>query len=380
MMTMSDGAMPKGDGVTPLPDGTPMAGVATTWSRRPSTAIRRGPGLLVLGLLAACTAGDGSNGAAGTAGEESGFETPPPPVREEWRPLIGEYARAGDTLSILEDGGELVLRRWGGARQTLSPAAEAAFVGGGDTVSVLREGGRVAGIAVGDRSFERLALGAVDGGTFRITPIRPPAELRAEALAASPPDEEGAFRPSDLVELVSLDPTIALDIRYATTNNFMGEVFYSEPRAFLQRPAAEALVRAHRWLGEHGYGLLIHDGYRPWYVTKMFWDATPEELRIFVADPASGSRHNRGCAVDLTLYDLGTGEPVTMTGGYDEMSPRSFPDYPGGTDRQRWHRELLRQAMEAQGFEVYEAEWWHFDYRDWRSYRIGNQRFEELGG
>jgi D-alanyl-D-alanine dipeptidase len=111
----------------------------------------------------------------------------------------------------------------------------------------------------------------------------------------------------------------------------------------------------------------------------MFWDATPEELRVFVANPATGSRHNRGCAVDLTLYDLETGTPVTMTGGYDEMSPRSYPDYPGGTDRQRWHRELLREAMEAQGFTVYEAEWWHFDYNDWPSYRIGNEKFEQLG-
>ncbi|MHC4821258.1 MAG: M15 family metallopeptidase, partial [Planctomycetota bacterium] len=179
--------------------------------------------------------------------------------------------------------------------------------------------------------------------------------------------------------LVTLDSTIALDIRYASTNNFMGEVFYSAPRAFLQRPAAEALVRAHEWLGELGYGLLIHDGYRPWYVTKMFWDATPEDLKVFVANPENGSRHNRGAAIDLTLYDLESGEPILMPGGYDEFSPRSFPDYPGGTSRQRWHRELLREAMEAQGFAVYEAEWWHFDHGDWRRYRIGNERFEELG-
>ena len=150
--------------------------------------------------------------------------------------------------------------------------------------------------------------------------------------------------------------------------------------AFLQRPAAEALVRANEWLHMQGYGLLVHDGYRPWYVTKMFWEATPEPLRIFVADPASGSRHNRGCAVDLTLFDLETGEPIEMTGGYDEMSPRSFPNYPGGTTRQRWHRELLRAAMEVQGFAVYEAEWWHFDYKDWRRYCIGNERFEAIGG
>ena len=106
--------------------------------------------------------------------------------------------------------------------------------------------------------------------------------------------------------------------------------------------------------------------------------ATPPENRHFVADPSQGSRHNRGAAVDLTLYDLKTGAPVEMVGGYDEFSERSYPDYPGGTSRQRWHRELLRHAMEDVGFTVYEAEWWHFDYKDWKQYPIGNQGFDEL--
>jgi serine beta-lactamase-like protein LACTB len=110
----------------------------------------------------------------------------------------------------------------------------------------------------------------------------------------------------------------------------------------------------------------------------MFWDATPEKFHMFVADPSKGSRHNRGCAVDLTLYDLKTGKPVQMVSGYDEFSDRAYPNYLGGTSRQRWHRELLRRAMEDAGFSVYEAEWWHFDFKDWRSYRIGNQNFEEL--
>jgi D-alanyl-D-alanine dipeptidase len=110
----------------------------------------------------------------------------------------------------------------------------------------------------------------------------------------------------------------------------------------------------------------------------MFWDGTPADKHVFVADPAQGSRHNRGCAVDLTLYDLATGAPIRMTGGYDEMTDRSYPLYPGGTTLQRWHRDLLRHAMEAQGFRVYEAEWWHFDYNDWRSYPIGNLTFERL--
>ena len=110
----------------------------------------------------------------------------------------------------------------------------------------------------------------------------------------------------------------------------------------------------------------------------MFWDATPDSLKIFVADPAVGSHHNRGCAVDLTLYDLRSGEPVPMVGGYDEFSPRSFADYPGGTSLQRWDRALLRRAMEAQGFTVYDAEWWHFDFRDWARYPVLNLTFEQL--
>jgi D-alanyl-D-alanine dipeptidase len=205
------------------------------------------------------------------------------------------------------------------------------------------------------------------------------AELRTQALAAPPPHEDASFRKPDLVELAALDASIHLDIRYATANDFLGTPVYSQARAFLQRPAAEALVRVQQKLKRLGYGLLIHDGYRPWYVTKLFWDATPPEGKIFVADPAQGSRHNRGCAVDLTLYDLATGKPIEMPGTYDEMSPRSYPDYPGGTSLERWHRDLLRRGMESEGFTVYEAEWWHFDYKDWKEYPILNVPFEKLG-
>jgi D-alanyl-D-alanine dipeptidase len=154
---------------------------------------------------------------------------------------------------------------------------------------------------------------------------------------------------------------------------------YSQARAFLQRPAAEALVRANHALHSKGYGLLIYDGYRPWYVTKMFWDATPVDKKIFVADPKDGSRHNRGCAVDLTLYDMKTGAAVKMPSGYDEMSERAYADYPGGTSPERECRAILRAAMEKEGFTVYPQEWWHFDYKDWKHYAISNLRFEDLG-
>src|SRR5205085_2279916 len=224
-----------------------------------------------------------------------------------------------------------------------------------------------------------LALAAQQtDSTFRITPVRPVEELRKEALSAQPPREDGPFRKPELVELKELDPKIKLDIRYASTNNFLSTPMYSQARAFLQRPAAEALLRASRKLNSLGYGLLIHDAYRPWYVTKMFWDATPDDKKIFVADPKEGSRHNRGCAVDLSLYDLAAGKPIEMVGVYDEMSERSYAGYPGGTSLQRWHRELLRHAMEEEGFQVYSFEWWHFDYKDWRQYPILNLTFEQI--
>jgi len=216
-------------------------------------------------------------------------------------------------------------------------------------------------------------------GVMHIEPVRPVAELLPVALAAAPPVEHGDFRPPDLVEITRVDPSIRLDIRYATRRNFLGTPLYSQARAFLQRPAAEALARVQRSLAGEGYGLLVHDGYRPWYVTRIFWDATPARDHNFVADPAAGSKHNRGCAVDLTLFDLKTGEAVQMPSVYDETSERATADYPGGTAEQRRLRGLLRRHMEAEGFTVLHDEWWHFDYRDWKSYAIQNVRFEEIG-
>ena len=188
--------------------------------------------------------------------------------------------------------------------------------------------------------------------------------------AAAQPAETGDFRAPDLVELVRLDPSIHLDIRYATTGNFTGRRLYTEARAFLQRPAAEALVRANRALKARGYGLLIFDGYRPWSVTKLFWEVTPPDKHKFVADPQKGSRHNRGCAVDVGLYDLRSGKEVAMPSAFDEMSDRAAADYKGGTTEQRRARALLRQTLEKEGFSVNPDEWWHFDYQDSPLYRI----------
>lgn len=202
----------------------------------------------------------------------------------------------------------------------------------------------------------------------------------ATAPSAGPPKEPGPFRAADLVEIVKLDPTIHLDVRYATPNNFTGRPVYREARAFLQRPAAEALVRVSRALAPKGYGLLVFDGYRPWSVTKLFWDITPQDKRDrgFVANPAKGSKHNRGAAVDLSMYELATGREVMMPSPYDEFSDRAAPDYAGGTAEERERRDLLRAEMEKEGFEVDPGEWWHFNYRGWESYPILDVPFGEI--
>ena len=308
----------------------------------------------------------------------------PPPVRPEWSEYIGEYGWDYDKFYVLEDHEKLrVLAEWFDF-EPMEQVSRDRFqlpdrgLYESEKVTFLRDAsGALTAVQVGNVVFPKRPLNK-PGEIFQITPLKPVAELRREALAARPPVETGTFLKPDLVELRSVDPTIRLDVRYASSRNFLSAPLYLQERAFMQRPAAEALARVSTRLHALGYGLLIHDAYRPWYVTEMFWKGTPDDKKIFVADPSQGSRHNRGCAVDLTLYDLKSGAPIEMTGGYDEMSERSYPFYPGGTARQRWTRNLLRHAMEQEGFNVFEFEWWHFDYKQWRQYPILNLTFEQL--
>lgn len=295
----------------------------------------------------------------------------------ELLPLLGEYGWDHDVLVVYEDRGRLgVLIEWvvrdlpvreGPDRYRFPPGMY-----GGDVLQFERDAeGRVTAAVVGGARFARRAEPPVGG--FRIAPLQPIETLRAAAAGAQPPAQPPGLLPFDLVDLATLEPTLQFDLRYATADNFLGAPVYPAAVAKLQRPAAAALLRVHRSLAEVGFGLRIFDAYRPWSVTKVFWDATPPELRHFVADPARGSRHNRGCAIDLSLYDLASGQPVAMPSDFDEFTPRAYPDYPGGTSQQRHARELLRRAMEAEGFAVYEHEWWHFDYRDWQRYPVGNE-------
>lgn len=194
--------------------------------------------------------------------------------------------------------------------------------------------------------------------------------------ANSPAGEE--FRKSELIELIRLDPTFHLDIRYATTNNFVGRAVYPEARAFLQKPVAEALVRVHQKLRKAGYGLVIFDGYRPRRVVRIFWEAMPDNLKQFVADPDKVSVHSRGCAVDLTLYEIKSGQPVMMPGGFDEWTNRSHSLYEGGPTEPRRMRDRLRHAMEAEEFLPAELEWWHYTHPDWGNYPALDLPFSEI--
>ncbi len=319
--------------------------------------------------------------------KEAPSAEPPPEPPAKWKGLIGEYGWDHNTLFVYERNGQLhALVEW----TEIAPLTEESddvFVfptdrgmyHGEKIVFTRDKTGRATKAVMASVPFERRKLDGENGETFRVKPTKPIVELRKAALAAVLPKEVGDFLEPELVDLATVDG-LTFDLRYATDNNFLGAPFYTSAKAFFQKPAAAALGRVNAKLKDRGLGLMVFDAYRPWHVTKMFWDGTEDKFHTFVADPSKGSRHNRGCAVDLGLYDLKTGKPVEVVSGFDEFSDRAFPDYPGGTSRQRWYRDLLRRAMEADGFTVYTDEWWHFDYKDWKRYPILNETFEELTG
>lgn len=322
---------------------------------------------------------------SGTTYERVATQEPAPPTAAI-QEVLGDYGWPHDYIRIYERDGHAYARIDWSSYQPLTAAGRDVWAfprtGGPYGLESIRferdANGRINTANLNGIVFPRRHFGEEAEAALRES-MRPIASLRAEALASTPPVESGPKRAVELVELTPQMQGIRLDVRYATSNDFLKTPVYTQARAFLQRPAMEALRRVSASLAPQGFGLTIHDGYRPWFVTKMFWDATPDYNHIFVANPREGSRHNRGAAVDLTLHDLKTGRIVEMPGSYDEMSSRSFPLYVGGTSLQRWRRDLLRDAMEAQGFTVYEAEWWHFDFNGWQDFPISNLEFSQIG-
>ena len=213
--------------------------------------------------------------------------------------------------------------------------------------------------------------------TFYITPIKDVSELREISKNSNPPALDSLDSHKKLIDLKKLDNNFKLDIRYASTNNFMRSQFYENEKAFFNSNAADRLIDAKNELKELGYGIIIYDAYRPWFITKMFWEGTPENLKHFVANPENGSSHNKGCAIDIGLYDIETGKSIDMISGYDEFTERAYPNYMGGSKKQRDIRDMLIRIMEKNDFTVYEYEWWHFNYNKCES-GVMNYSFSEL--
>lgn len=179
-----------------------------------------------------------------------------------------------------------------------------------------------------------------------------------------------------LVEIKKVIPTVVLDIRYATTNNFMHRVMYKQARAFARKPVVMQLKKIQALLKTRGYGLKIFDAYRPYAVTVAFYEQASD--KNFVANPKKGSKHNRGCAVDLTIIDLKTGQEVPMPTPYDSFEPQAAASYPHLPSAIIQNRDFLIGVMQAHGFKVIPNEWWHFDFIGWENYPLMDISFEEL--
>src|SRR5687768_1609113 len=180
-----------------------------------------------------------------------------------------------------------------------------------------------------------------------------------------------------LVDLKHVIPGAGFDVRYATADNFMKRPLYPEVRVFLRCPAAMALRQVQSELSERGLGIKIFDGYRPYRVTVAMWE--PIRNPDYVADPAKGSRHNRGAAVDLTLVDLNTGAELPMPTEYDDFTPRAAQSFMDLPQDQMLNRDLLRNVMERHGFKALPSEWWHFDYAGWEKFELLDLTFEKVG-
>lgn len=180
----------------------------------------------------------------------------------------------------------------------------------------------------------------------------------------------------ELVDIKEAIPSVVLDIRYATKNNFMGQVMYKQARAFARKPVVERLKKIQAELKKKGYGLKIFDAYRPYAITLSFYEKASD--KNFVANPAKGSKHNRGCAVDLSIVYLKTGKDVPMPTPYDSFEAAAAPDYKDLPAQIIKNRDFLIETMQTHGFRVIHNEWWHFDFIGWQQYDLMDIPFEKL--
>lgn len=181
-----------------------------------------------------------------------------------------------------------------------------------------------------------------------------------------------------MIELQRLIPGLVYDLRYATTNNFMKRRMYPEGtrNTYLRWPAARALLSVQAELHGNGMALKIFDAYRPYSVTVKFWELVRDER--YVANPAKGSGHNRGIAVDLTIIYLATGKELDMGTDFDNFTDTAHHSYTQLPEEVLQNRLLLRKLMEKHGFKAFESEWWHYFIPDAGRYDLLDIDFKKL--
>ena len=222
--------------------------------------------------------------------------------------------------------------------------------------------------SVGGNRYSRRFFAGENGKPFRFAVSGDWLELKNAANAAVMPVNLGTGQQAQLVNLAQAVPGIKLDLRYAGADNCFGNVLNDDARAFLDVEAAAALNTVQLNLAQYGYGLLVWEAYRPWSVSKLAYDALPLENKSMLPSPEVGFSHNTGRSVDVSLYSLATGEPVDMISDFDEPSIRQYASFAGGTELERYRRDLLRTQMQLAGFTASDMEWWHFDYGDIKAF------------
>lgn len=307
--------------------------------------------------------------------------------------LVGFYQGNGESMAVRENAGQLeILYRYQPKDKDFTKSNVFTLVknhydsydlrevgpntDAGSTIRFDRDkNGQGISLNMGQKSYTRHFTGGENGKPVRITPPKPMEELRKEAEAAQPPALP-FNKTADLVEISSVVPGAVYDLRYTTDNNLFGAPLVKSTRAYLDRSAAQALSRVQQDLKPYGYGLVIWEGYRSWSDFKLATLALGEKNQDMLPKAEEGYSHNSGRSVDVSLYDLASGEEVPMISDFDEPSPAQYAQFAGGTQKQRYERDLLRQMMTKEGFTYSDMEWWHFDWDAENTYQILNTKVQ----
>ena len=226
---------------------------------------------------------------------------------------------------------------------------------------------------IGGKRFARNFFPGEGNKVLRIEANGDYQSLKEAASKADVPTGLKQGQAGRLVPIRSAVPNVKFDLRYTGDNNIFGVPLYNTTEAFADAETAAALKKAADKLASRGYGLLIWEGYRPWYVSKLASDLLPKDKKGMMPAPEKGEDRNTGRTVDVSLYDLASGEAVKMISDFDEVSVRQFPGFPGGTERQRELRDVLVAVMKECGFTQGKEEWWHFtlgDIKGWQHLNI----------